>query len=118
MAKLLLSDIKSGSLVSEIREETVEFYHKGELFEVDLLFKTLPFIETELLHKRMNNKEDVAAEWISKALVDEDGKQQFTQQQVEKNFIQPLANAVFDKVWGLDNVKKAMEKSTTKTKKA
>lgn len=118
MSKLLLSDIKAGSLVSEIREETVEFYHKGELFEVDLLLKTLPFIETESLHKRMNNEEDVAAEWISKTLVDEDGKQQFTQQQVEKNFIQPLAVAVFDKVWGADDLKKAMAKPTPKTKKA
>lgn len=118
MTKILLSDVKSGSLVSEIREETVEFWHKGELCEVDLLFKTLPFVETEPLYKRMTNKEDVAAEWISKALVDEDGKQQFTQQQVEKNFIQPLANAVFEKLWGLDNVKKAASKATTKTKKA
>lgn len=117
MAKILLSDVKSGSLISEIREETVEFWHKGELCEVDFLFKNLPFIETESLYRRMQDKEDVAAEWISKALVDEDGKQQFTKQQVEKNFIQPLANVIFEKLWGLDNVKKATEKATTKIKK-
>lgn len=114
MAKILLSDIKAGSLVGEIHAETVEFHHKGELCEVDILFKTLPFIESDSLHKRMNNNEDVAAEWISKALVDEKGKPTFTQQQVEKNFIQPLANAVFNKVWGLDSVKKAMEKTKSK----
>lgn len=116
MEKLQLSDIKAGSLVSEIHEDTVEFYHKGELREVDVLFKTLPFGESDPLHNRMNDKEDVAAEWISKTLVDEKGKLQFTQQQVEKNFIQPLANAVFNKVWGLDNVKKAMEQQEAKSK--
>lgn len=114
MAKYELSDVKAGSLVGEIHEDTVEFYHKGELCEVDILFKTLPFVESDSLHKRMNNNEDVAAEWISKALVDEKGKPTFTQQQVEKNFIQPLANAVFNRVWGLDSVKKAMEKTKSK----
>lgn len=117
MAKFQLSDIKSGSLVSEVHEATVEFYHKGELCEVDVLFKTLPFGETDSLHNRMNNKEDVAAEWMSKALVNDKGKPQFTQKQIEENFIQPLANAVFDKVWGLDNVKKAVELQKAKTKK-
>lgn len=116
MAKLDLVDIKSGSLVGEIHEDTVEFYHKGELCEVDILFKTLPFVESDSLHKRMNNNEDVAAEWISKALVDEKGKPQFSQQQVEKNFIQPLANAVFNKVWGLDSIKKAVAEQTAKKK--
>jgi len=117
MAKLLLSDIKSGSLVSEVIEDKVEFWHKGELCEVEIAYKTLPFIETESLHKRLANKEDVAAEWISKALVDDKGIQQFTQKEVEENFIQPLANAIFDKVWGLDNAKKAMAKPATKSKK-
>lgn len=114
MAKYELSDVKAGSLVGEIHEDTVEFYHKGELCEIDILFKTLPFVESDSLHKRLNNNEDVAAEWISKALVDEKGKPTFTQQQVEKNFIQPLANAIFNRVWGLDSVKKAMEKTKSK----
>ena len=114
MSKLNLSDIKAGSLVGEIHKETVEFHHNGELCEVDILFKTLPFIESESLHNRMNNNESVAAEWISKSLVDEKGKLQFTQAQVEKNFIQPLANAIFHKVWGLDSLKKAMEKTKSK----
>ncbi|MGM8939027.1 phage tail assembly chaperone family protein, TAC [Psychrobacter glaciei] len=117
MAKYQLSDVKAGCLVGEIHEDTVEFYHKGELCEVDIKYKTLPFVESDALHKRLNNNEDVAAEWISKALVDGKGKQQFTQPQVEKNFIQPLANAIFNKVWGLDSVKKAVEEQTSKKKK-
>ena len=118
MAKILLSDVKAGSLISEIREETVEFYHKGELCEVDLLFKNLPYLETESLYRRMHDKEDVASEWISKALVDDKGKQQFTHKQVKENFIQPLANAIFEKLWGLDNVKKEMEDRKKIPKKA
>ena len=117
MAKLSLSDIKSGSLVSEVREETVSFFHNGEEFEVDIMIKQLPFGVTDDLHRRMSKGEDVAAEWISKALVDNKGKLEFTQKQVEDKLVQPLANAIFDKVWGLDNVKKAAEKAKTETKK-
>ena len=116
--KVLLSDVKAGSLVGEIREETVSFYHKGEEFEVDIRMKQLPFAVTDDLHKRMNNKEDVAFEWISKTLVDDKGKQQFTQKQVEETFVQGMGTAIFEEVWGLDNIKKAVEKEAAKTKKA
>ena len=114
MAKLKLSDIKTGSLVSEIRDETVEFFHNGEEYEVDIRIKQLPFIETESLFSRLNKGEDVAAEWISKALVDDKGKQQFTKKQVEESFVQSLANAVFDRVYGIDNLKKAIAKAEKK----
>ncbi|MGM8871545.1 phage tail assembly chaperone family protein, TAC [Psychrobacter sp. 2Y5] len=115
--KILLSDVKAGSLVSEIRDETVSFYHNGEEYEVDIRIKQLPFAVTDDLHKRMNNKEDVTFEWISKALVDDDGKQLFTQKQVEDNFVQAMGSAIFDKVWGIDNIKKAVEKQAAKNKK-
>ena len=117
MAKYELSDVKAGSLVGEIHEDTVEFYHKGELCEVDIKYKTLPFVESDALHKRMNDNEDVAAEWISKALVDGKGKQQFTEHQVKTVFIQSLANAIFNKVWGLDSIKKAMKEQADEKKK-
>jgi len=115
--KVLLLDVKAGSLVGEVHEDTVEFYHNGELCDIDIRYKILPFVESDSLHKRLNNNEDVAAEWISKALVDEDGEQLFSQEQVEENFIQPLANAVFNRVWGLDSVKKAVAEQTAKKKK-
>lgn len=114
MKQLQLADIKSGSLVSRIREEKIEFIHEGEEYEVDVLIKTLPFIETESLQKRMNNKEEVVSEWIAKSLVDEKGKTQFTKKQIDDNFVQPLASAIFDKVWGVDDVKKILAKQKSK----
>lgn len=111
MAKLNLADIKSGSLVSQVRDEVVEFYHNGEEMSVDIKIKQLPFVETEALLKRMNNKENVVSEWISKALVDEKGKTMFTQAQIENNFVQALASAVFDIVYGVENIKKSMAKA-------
>jgi len=116
MAKLYLADIKSGSLVSQVREETVTFFHNGEEMSVDIRIKQLPFIETESLFLRWANQENVVSEWISKALVDDKGKPMFTQAQVENNFVQTLASAVFDMVWNADNVKKSVEK--VKSKKA
>lgn len=112
--KLLLSDIKEGKLVDEVYEETVEFIHKGKEYEVDILVKQLPFGVTDDLLKRMNKGEDIAFEWISKALVDDDGKPAFTKQQVEKTFVQAMGSAIFDKLWGLDDIKKSMEKTKTK----
>lgn len=114
MAKLSLADIKGGSLVSQVREETVKFWHNGEEFEVDILIKQLPFGVTDDLLRRMNKGEDVASEWISKALVDDKGKLEFTQQQVKDKLVQPLANAIFDKVWGLENIKKTIKESKVK----
>lgn len=114
MAKLNLADIKSGSLVSQVRDETVTFWHNGEECSVDIRIKQLPFIETESLFLRWGNKENVVSEWISKALVDDKGKTMFTQAQVENNFVQTLASAIFDMVWNADNIKKSMEKAKSK----
>lgn len=111
MKKLNLVDIKKGSLVSEIRDKTVEFVHNGEEYSLDIRVKTLPFSETESLFTRWNKGqgENVVAEWISKSLVDNKGSLQFTEEQVEATFVQPMANAIFEEVWGADNIKKLTE---------
>ena len=111
MQKLNLSDIKKGSLVNEIKDKTVDFIHNGEEYSVDIRIKTLPFIETESLFTRWDQGkgENVVAEWISKSLVDKDGKLEFTEAEVEANFVQPMANAIFEQVWGADNLKKLQE---------
>jgi len=107
--KISLADVKKGSMVGEIHEKTVEFVHNGEQMSVDIRVQTLPFKITEDLLKRWNNKEDVVAEWISKALVGDDDKPQFTQEEVENNFVQGMAAAIFDEVWGAENIKKQLE---------
>lgn len=109
--KLKLTDIKKGSLVNEIRKRTVEFVHNGEEYSVDIRLKTLPFIETESLFTRWDKGqgENVVAEWISKTLVDDKGELEFTKEEVEANFVQPMANAIFEQVWGADNIKKLTE---------
>ena len=107
--KISLADVKKGSMVDEIHEKTVEFVHNGEQMSVDIRVQTLPFKITEDLLKRWNNQEDVVAEWISKALVGDDDKPQFTQEEVENNFVQGMAAAIFDEVWGAENIKKQLE---------
>lgn len=107
--KINLADVKKGSMVGEIHKKTVEFVHNGEQMSVDIKVQTLPFGVTESLLKRWNNDEDVVAEWISKALVDDEGNQQFTEEEVDKNFVQGMAAAIFDEVWGAENIKKKME---------
>ena len=111
MKKLKLSDIKKGSLVNEIRTRTVEFIHNGEQYSVEIKLKTLPFIETESLFTRWDKGqgENVVSEWISKTLVDAKGELEFTEEEVNDNFVQPMANAIFEEVWGADNIKKLME---------
>ena len=109
MNKLKLSDIKKGSFVNEIRNRTVEFIHNGEQYSVDVRLKTLPFIETDSLYTRMNNKENVVSEWLSKTLVDAKGELEFTEAEIDSNFVQPMANAIFQLAWGTDSVKKSVE---------
>lgn len=118
MKKLKLSDIKKGSLVNEIRTRTVEFIHNGEQYSVDIKLRTLPFIETESLFTRWDKGqgENVVSEWISKTLVDAKGELEFTEEEVNDNFVQPMANAIFEEVWGADNIKKLMELMQEKEK--
>jgi len=112
--KLLLSDVKDGKLVGEIRQKTVEFIHNGKEYDVDILIKQLPFCETDELLTRLNRGEKVANEWIAKALVDDKGKNNFTPKQVGDTFVQPMAQAIFDEVFGTDSVKKTLEKAKSK----
>ena len=118
MKKLKLSDIKKGSLVNEIRNRTVEFIHNGEQYSVDIKLRTLPFIETESLFTRWDKGqgENVVSEWISKTLVNAKGELEFTEEEVNDNFVQPMANAIFEEVWGADNIKKLMELMQEKEK--
>ena len=115
--KILLTEVKARKLVDEIEHTSVSFYHKGEEFEVDISIKQLPFAVTDDLQKRMDNKENVAFEWISLALVDGKGDLLFTEEEVRETFVQPMGSAIFNKVWGLDSLKKAIEKETAKSKK-
>ena len=112
MSKLSLKDIKNGSLISNIRDVTIEFpLPDGEIGEVDVRIKELAFAESERFRKRLNEQDDsVIPEWIAKSLVDEDGKVMFTKKQVEDNFIHPLANAIFDEIYGAKSLKKYLDK--------
>ena len=112
MSKLSLKDIKNGSLISNIRDVTIEFpLPDGEIGEVDVRIKELAFAESERFRKRLGEQDDsVIPEWIAKSLVDEDGKAMFTKKQVEDNFIQALANAIFDEIYGAKSLKKYLDK--------
>lgn len=112
MSKLSLKEIKNGSLISNIRDLTIEFpLPDGEIGEVDVRIKELAFAESERFRKRLGEQDDsVIPEWIAKSLVDEDGKVMFTKKQVEDNFIQALANAIFDEIYGAKSLKKYLDK--------
>ena len=112
MSKLSLKDIKNGSLISNIRDVTIEFpLPDGEIGEVDVRIKELAFAESERFRKRLGEQDDsVIPEWIAKSWVDEDGKVMFTKKQVEDNFIQALANAIFDEIYGAKSLKKYLDK--------
>ena len=111
MSKLSLKDIKNGSLISNIRDVTIEFpLPDGEIGEVDVRIKELAFAESERFRKRLGEQDDsVIPEWIAKSLVDEDGKVMFTKKQVEDNFIHPLATAIFDEIFGTKSLKKYLD---------
>lgn len=102
MAKFNLSEIAQGSLVNQTHLKTVEFKHQGKIETVDIILKQLPYATTEPLFNRLNKGEDVVAEWIAAALVDEEGKSYLTKKQVAANFTQALAAAVFNTILGIE----------------
>ena len=102
MAKLNLNEIIQGSLISEVHNKTVEFKHFGKTESVEISIKQLPYAVTEPLFTRLNKGEDVVADWIAAALVDDDGKTYLTKKQVAANFTQALAAAVFNTILGIE----------------
>lgn len=100
--KLSLDAIIQGSLVKAVHTKTIEFKHNGEMVSVDVQIKQLPFAITEPLFSRLNKGEDVVAEWISKALVNESGEIYLSKEQVESNFTQTLAREVFNAIIGIE----------------
>lgn len=108
--KLNLQDIAKGALVGSIRDLPVEFYHDGEKVSTDIRVKQLPYKVTEPLFTRLNKGEDVIAEWLSLALVDDAGETYLSKDQVNSYFTQSLANAIFYVVTGLEAVAKEQGK--------
>ncbi|AUC05492.1 hypothetical protein BVG18_00315 [Acinetobacter lwoffii] len=109
MAKLNLNEIIQGSLVNSTHPKTIEFKHNGKTETVDIVLKQLPYAITEPLFTRLNKGEDVVAEWIAAALVDDDGKTYLTKKQVAANFTQTLASAVFNAILGIEKAPKDEE---------
>ncbi len=108
--KLNLQDIAKGALVGSIRDLPVEFYHDGEKVSTDIRVKQLSYKVTEPLFNRLNKGEDVIAEWLALALVDDNGENYLTDTMVNDYFTQSLASAIFYVVTGLEAVAKEQGK--------
>lgn len=102
--KLNILEIAQGKLVGEVKEKVVEFFLNGQIQSVDVRIRQLPFAITDSLNKRLNKGEDVFSEWAALALVDENNKTFLTKEQIDENFIQAFANALFPVIMGLDYV--------------
>ena len=88
--------------VGQVRDVVVQFIHAGQLESTDVRIKQLSYAVTEPLYTRLNKGEDVVAEWIALALVDESGEAYLTKEQVHDHFTQSLASSVFSEITGLD----------------
>lgn len=108
-AKLSLKDIANGSLVGKIHDKTVEFYLDGKVESVDVRIKQLPVSITDPLYVRLNKGESVFPEWAAQALVDEYDNNYLTKEQIEQNFVQSLATALFPVILGVDELQKDAE---------
>ena len=100
--KMDLKAIALGSLVGQVRDVVVQFIHAGQLESTDVRIKQLSYAVTEPLYTRLHKGEDVVAEWLALALVDESGEAYLTKEQVHDHFTQSLASSVFSEITGLD----------------
>lgn len=107
--ELTIEEVLEGEIVNEVRDETVYFVHNGKEYKLDVYLKTLPFGITEPFFKRWaENDPKVVHEWVAAALVNKKGENIATEKQVGSMFVQPMVRAIFDKIWGADNIKKTM----------
>lgn len=110
MKKLDLNKIvKDDVLIGNTVKHDIEFNHQGETYHTEVYLKSLSFSQTEPLYNRLANLKDddsLIADWISQAVVDEKGKHFLTPDDVKQTFPQTLAMAVFNKVIGMDDVKR------------
>lgn len=100
--KMDLKAIALGSLVGQARDVVVQFIHAGQVESTDVRIKQLSYAVTEPLYTRLNKGDDVVAEWIALALVDENGETYLTKEQVQDHFTQSLTSSVFSEITGLD----------------
>jgi len=100
--KMDLKAIALGSLVGQVRDVVVQFIHAGQVESTDVRIKQLSYAVTEPLYAKLNKGEDVVAEWIALALVDENGESYLTKEQVQDHFTQSLTISVFNEITGLD----------------
>lgn len=100
--KMDLKAIALGSLVGQIRDVVIQFIHAGQVESTDVRIKQLSYAITEPLYAKLNKGEDVVAEWIALALVDENGESYLTKEQVQDHFTQSLTMSVFNEITGLD----------------
>lgn len=116
MAKLSIEDIRQGQLVNKIRVTTIEFITMDEeKASVEVQLKPLSFAETDKLHKRLGDgDEKVLAEWVAKSIVKDDGKPEFTADQVNKLFSRELVIALMDEIMLMNQAKKIAKAESEK----
>lgn len=104
MKKFNLDDIKNGVLTSEKTTETLEFLLHGEKVQVEVMICSLSYEDTEQFYEAMRKGEleKVSADWISKALVNEQGERIFTATEVKKCFSVHLMNSVIERILSLN----------------
>lgn len=104
MKKIDLNDIKQGALLGEAKTETLEFMLHGEKVSVDVRIVQLSYAQTAPYYQALQNGEleKVAAEWVAQSLVDGEGKQLFTTQQVKDNFSYNLLNSAIERILSLN----------------
>ena len=104
MKKLSLSEIKSGALLGKPQPITVQIKVDGEDFEFDTHIKPFSYATVVARWKAVGENKEALAGTIASCVCDEAGELQFTEDQVREKFSEQLIEAVWQKIYDVNNI--------------
>lgn len=113
MKKILLSEIKSGSLIGKLEKVSVSILMNGEACEFDTNIKPFSYSTAIENMKAFEQEKEALAGIIASSLYDDEGEKIFTADEVRNSFSQALTNAVWMKILEVNGLgKKAKEENS------
>ena len=104
MKKLSLNEIKSGALIGKPQQVTVQIQVDGEDCEFDTHIKPFSYATVVARWKAVGENKEALAGTIASCVCDEAGELQFTEDQVREKFSEQLIEAVWQKIYDVNNI--------------
>lgn len=116
--KISIEQIKTGKLVGAPVPISVTIFLDGEECEFDTHIKPFGYAAVVARWQALGEKKAALAGTISSCICDATGKLLFTEQQVSENFSEELIEALWAKIYDVNNIGGKLKKQSSETMKS